>query len=950
LRNSFFSNLGAAMASISYDGQSFLIDGRRTWLVSGAIHYSRVPRELWRDRIHAARQAGLNCIETYVFWNFHESRPGVFDFTGDRDLRHFIQLIGQAGMYCILRPGPFVCAEWDNGGLPAWLAKIDGIKLREGHPAFLEACSRYLGAVMEQVRDLQVTAPGAGRAAGSDAAATGPDQPAMGFTPGQGAGPIILMQAENEWFASNKAQHDAYLHELVRYLRENGCTTPIVNCNNLWQRIDGTIDAWNGIRHMAADLRQLRVVQPHAPRLVTEFWPGWFDPWDGPHATHNSPELVLYRLAGLLAVGAQYNLYMFHGGTNFAFTGGRSIVSKSCFMTTSYDYDAPLAQGGKRTRKYDLIKRVSTFASHFGHILAALDPEHQNAVAALTETDHGPSVIHQRGEQGDVVFLLKALDDTREKIEVMLPNGLTLPVPLGPDEPAAWLLLDATLAPGIVLDYTNLRPFALPARKMLVLYGPAGADGIICINDAPFHMTVPTGKAPLVESHEDLTIVVLNHEQVDAAYLTPRGLVVGADGLILHGTPRPRTGWSTATTIALDGKTATKRVTASPRPTAPRLASWSQHEPTDLLDGSSAAYQPIAGPTTHEKLNNAFGYGWYRITGPAKTARANQALAPGSADRLHLFIDGKPSSAILGVGPAAQYDPSALSLGKCNVILADNLGRMNFGLHVGQTKGLWSHLYAVKPVKLPKPKIVRGTSPDPFTWRGYVLNHRVGERHPADALTWKIKPAARMPMILDIQGLPLGALIQINGVPIAFYNPEGSAGYLRLLLEIGSPHSPLTGGQNDLTLALVDSYDPKACKLDAHVKLYQTTANLTEKAEWAFAPWPASPPSPEAFAAAAKGGARPCWYRTIFNVKDATTPLWLEPLGLSKGQLYLNGHNVGRYFVATAAGKKVPPQTRYYLPEPWLRTDAPNELVVFDEHGKAPNKCKLVYDANGPYL
>jgi beta-galactosidase len=109
------------MANISHDGQSFLIDNRRIWLVSGAVHYARTPRELWRQRLRAAKQAGLNCIDTYVFWNLHEPQPGTFRFDGDADLRAFVQMIGEEGLYCILRPGPYVCSEWDFGGLPAWL-------------------------------------------------------------------------------------------------------------------------------------------------------------------------------------------------------------------------------------------------------------------------------------------------------------------------------------------------------------------------------------------------------------------------------------------------------------------------------------------------------------------------------------------------------------------------------------------------------------------------------------------------------------------------------------------------------------------------------------------------------------------------------------------------------------------------------------------------------------
>ena len=136
------------MANITYDHQSFSIDGRRIWLISAAIHYPRTPHQLWRKRIRAAKQAGCNCIETYVFWNVHETEPGVFDFAGDRDLRAFIKIVGEEGMFCYLRPGPYICAEWDFGGLPAWLNNIEDIDFRTANSPFLEASARYIGAVM----------------------------------------------------------------------------------------------------------------------------------------------------------------------------------------------------------------------------------------------------------------------------------------------------------------------------------------------------------------------------------------------------------------------------------------------------------------------------------------------------------------------------------------------------------------------------------------------------------------------------------------------------------------------------------------------------------------------------------------------------------------------------------------------------------------------------------
>lgn len=909
------------MPNISYDGQSFQVDGRRVWLVSGAIHYTRTPRELWRRRIRAAKQAGLNCIETYVFWNAHEARPGVFNFEGDLDLRAFVQMIHEEGLYCIVRPGPYTCAEWDFGGLPAWLHRIEGIKLREANGPFLEACARYLGAVMEQLKGLQITDPA-------------PRGPGSG-------GPIIMMQAENEWICHNPAQADTYLREIVRYLRENGCAVPINVCNNLWQRVDGAIDTWNACDHLSADLRQLRVVQPNAPRLVTEFWTGWFDQWGGPHNTTHNPEWNLHRLASILASGAMYNLYMFHGGTNFGFFGGRSVAAPDCFMTTSYDYDSPLLEAGGRGAKYHAIKRISTFAGHFGQLFAGLDAGTPPPAAVAVDQPHHPiSVISQRGTMGDVVFIFKSQNDKTQSLSVLLPNGLTMPVTLG-DERVAWFVTNANLAGVATLTHTNLRPWAFADRKMLVLYGVAGSEGLISINDATWSVRVPQDRTPLVEIHEGLTVVVLSREQIDATYLSPGGLVVGALALDDHDRPVPAPGWSHMTTIGTTGEVT--RIAAKPAraSVAPRLGDWQSADTDAFVEGSSELFKPIPGPASLESLKCDYGYGWYRLT--QKRAVAGNAFSPQSGDRLHVYSKKKLQT-ILGLGPGASSDPERLALDTTAVVLADNLGRFNFGWNVGESKGLLDHLYNVRALKLGKPKPVAGMSPDPFEVRGYWLYLRRGERRPADAWTWTLNAKKGHPIFIDLWRFPARAMILVNNKHVGMYDPIQTAGYARITLNVGDVvHS----GKNELKISLFDK-DTAGINPLRYIKAYEATATLTADSAWSFAPW--RPPSPDAFNAAAKSSLNsPCWHRASFKVASTTSPLWFEPIGLTKGQLYLNGHNIGRYFVATPDGKPVPPQSRYYLPEPWLHTDKPNELLVFDEHGRPPQKSRLVYDPTGPY-
>jgi beta-galactosidase len=928
------------MPTISYDGQSFSIDGRRVWLVSGAIHYPRVPHQLWRRRIRAAREAGLNCIETYCFWNAHEPQPGKFDFSGDLDLRRFVQVCGEEGMYVIVRPGPYICAEWDFGGMPAWLHRLYGdepLKLRQAHPLFLEACARYMTAIMGQVRDLQIT--GSGQPERNTTNGNHFGHAAGGYL-GGGGGPIIMMQAENEWFSHNEEQAEKYLRELVRYLRENGCEVPINNCNNLWQPIDGTISTWNGARNLATDMRQLAVVQPEAPRLVTEYWPGWFDMWGGAHATVD-PDLHLYRTAGILATGSQYNLYMFHGGTNFAFWGGRTVATPGCFMTTSYDYDAPLLEAGGRGRKYEVTKRISTFASQFGNVFAHLSTEPPASIVAPTEEDHPLCVMHQSGSQGDVVFILRAEKDRTRQTQVLLPDGITLPIELG-DERAVWLLLRANLGGVAELNYTNLRPWAFLEKKMLVLFGPAGGTGVIGLNDASFTVQIPTANDPVVERHDELIVVVLSTEQVDCAYPFAGGLAVNCAGLDDAGKPLPTPG--TRPTIIIDTEGNVTRATGKParKPTAPRITGWEHAPLTSLVDGTDEAYADIAGPESLERLGQDYGYGWYRLTG-IKPA-AGQLMAPQAADRVHLYTDGKLQK-VLGMAPGAENGPTSAKLASTTVVLADNLGRFNYSQAMGEQKGLFGHLVNVKPAKLTKPRRVSERAADPFALSGWVSHRRKGDLPQSESFVWTIKPSGRQPMVLTVEGLPLRGTWVLNGEPMAIYLAGNSAHFARYVFTPGE--RGFTGGNNELKFSPLEGTDPKF-DIVRHLTLHQVTATPTAKATWAFTPW--TMPDGSAFGKLPRSlPLQPAWFRGSFTVSDKSVPLWFEPRGMSKGQLFLNGRNVGRYFVATHTKKAVPPQKLYYLPEPWLKTDGPNELLVFDEHGQSPTRSRLVYNAMGPY-
>ena len=231
------------MPTISYNGQSFSIDGRRLWVLGASIQYARVPSALWSQRIAAIRQAGFNTIETACPWLLHEPRKGRYVFEGDANLRQFIQLCAGAGLRVILRAGPYVGAGFDGGGLPGWLIESPGIRLRESDPQFLEHATRYFRRLLSEIAGLQVT----------------------------DGGPIFLVQSEHAWTCANEAQAAGYLHDITRIIRESGISVPIINSNDLWQDSPETIDTWRGYNDLLMHLRQLRTVQPTAPRLVSAF-------------------------------------------------------------------------------------------------------------------------------------------------------------------------------------------------------------------------------------------------------------------------------------------------------------------------------------------------------------------------------------------------------------------------------------------------------------------------------------------------------------------------------------------------------------------------------------------------------------------------------------------------------------------------------------------------------
>jgi beta-galactosidase len=318
------------------EGDHFVLDGKPFKILSGELHYARIPREYWRQRLRMAKAMGLNTVATYVFWNVHEPQPGVFDFQGNADLAAFVHMAQEENLYVLLRAGPYSCAEWDLGGFPAWLLKTPEMQkaLRSNDGAFMQAAERWLMRLGQEVASLQI---------------------------GRG-GPILATQMENEY--GNFGSDQAYLAHLRDIFIRAGFTDSLLYTADNWRNIargilPGVYAATNfGIRNHEKGMAALAQLRPGAPVFVSEYWPGWFDHWGHPHETRPvAPQIE--DLEYILQHGAGVNIYMFHGGTSFGFMSGSSWTDNKFLPdVTSYDYDAPLDEAGHPTPKYFAYREV----------------------------------------------------------------------------------------------------------------------------------------------------------------------------------------------------------------------------------------------------------------------------------------------------------------------------------------------------------------------------------------------------------------------------------------------------------------------------------------------------------------------------------------------------------------------------------------------------------------
>ncbi len=885
---------------VTYDRYSFLIDGQRVFLTSGSIHYFRVPRALWRERLEQAKAAGLNAIQFYVAWNWHEAAPGRFDFTGERDLDHFMTLAEEMGFYLVARPGPYICAEWDFGGFPPWLMQTAGLRLRHFDPIYLRYVDRYFEQVLPLIARHQR------------------DHPARQGKPGG----VILVQAENELGIVAREDAALYMRHLVDLYRRIGITVPIITCAG---GAEGTIECVNA--HAPADsFAEIRRKQPDAPIHCTEFWPGWYDTWDhAQEAYPRSPAVVERETWRVLAHGGSgYNYYMWHGGTHFGYT-------TMYLNTTAYYPLAPLSEAGGLWEKYYRCRRVACFAQTFADILTTARSGDFSDIER--DTTLGANFFQRVSERGKILFIENP-NPTRVGIYIH-SNDLQQDV-FVPGESVRPVIYDAPLGGGATLAFCTagvLGRWTEGATTQLVVYGDPGVTNraIVAIRvpvtqeplvkgdliaewreqearaesaivspidpgdpeeqellaeverlvalEAPFGdadmeseppslpPTEPGGVLAFTISFKDApqtaeftveghtySLLALPTELADRTWWPPDAvlpaLFIGASSALFPADGTVQLGlkeganrlWRYAA-----GALEAQSVPAScVLPTPPDLTAWAYHDgeiesAPDYDDSQAIA---MYAPTNRVFLDAQAGYAWYRTAFDSDAEREAALTFTAFADRILVFLNGEFLAKTFPPAEERVADPSLtvsvrLRAGR-NVlaVLTDNLG------HV---KGEWQ--FRGRPMEQDK----KGLFGDVLLDYSRVLTN------------WRFLP-----------GLTA--------------ERDPCSGRADVAFEVNKP----------LRVAGWEWRPAEAIRPEKRLRWYRTTFRLSAE-------------------------------ELVFPGRE----LRLDLTGMGKGVLWVNGTNLGRYWTING-------HTSYYVPKCWLAEE--NVITLFEEEDCAPDAVRLIWD------
>jgi len=942
-----------AKASVDFDGKGFLIRGKRTFIVSAGIEYARVPRPLWRDRLLRFKRAGFNCIETYVFWNFHEAREGQFEFTGSRDLDAFLKLAGSLGLYAIVRVGPYSCAEWDSGGYPVWLRFKPNLQVRTDNAAFEASVTRWWSALLPVVAKNQI----------------------------HRGGNVILVQLENEHPAGwgTDGLSNPYFQFLQRLALAQAIEVPYF---------------FSGLNHGSepAGSSPWSSAARNSPWFTTEFWCDWYNDYGETGTDVRSKDRATWKIVAYGGNG--YNYYMAHGGSNFDYFNNDEDAS-------SYDYGAAVGEAGDLRPEYYKFKRAAWFARSFQRILETSD----NATNDYGNAASNPAVIvtARKSPDGSIIFLDNPSSSPQQTTVTLsrksYPTSDTLTLAPGEIMP---VVTDFPIIPGVTLDVAPVRILGiLPQRNTttLVIYGQPGTPAEAHFQTTSAAKVIRGTPALHVDSAgvmlaaafpahgvsdysfetggRRIRILAVNDDLADRTWFVDAGakslIVCGpsyagetklSNGRLSTVTEAPMAPQDSPAIVEYDSGDRPIPLTESSPPMATlpeaKLAIWSYHTATAVASPSFDARSWLSSsplPVQMGADGDVSSYAWYRAAFTLPTSGNYTVVLEAARDHLIPFIDGKRASS--GDGKSNSF---TVDMGAGDHLLAlfvSHSGRSKLYPYIGpisnvDAKGITGQAeivggLAADPIDLtqwrmmPASNSATGTAPPMPSaegWKDYTVGVDGFGSRPGFAWFQTTLPAATNAAggLVNFRSVDDNCWVYLNGKQVASHN-GWNVPFTLSAWNGWNPHGP------NVLSVLVQNTDGIG-GLDAGASFTASRFSIPIT-HWALHGGPGEPGADEDWAGLARfsQGSGPCFFRSTFRIQSfiGAYAVWhVVTDGLSRGSVWVNRHNLGRYPQTTKA-------PGVYIPECWLQK-GDNSIVIFDEEGNSPKSIRIEADHDASRL
>ena len=934
-----FPAAAIAKPYIDFDSKGFLINGKRTFIVSAGLEYARVPHQLWYDRLLRIKRAGFNCVEIYTFWNFHEPKENQFNFAGDHDLGAFLVMVKKLGMYAIVRVGPYYCAEWDNGGYPLWLKFKKGLRVREDNKVFEQCVDRFFDKLLTIVFKNEINNGGA----------------------------VILVQLENEHTKGwGTIMPDGYFKHLQAKALSLGLQVPYF---------------FSGVHHSSDPAGDGKIDDPTRPNpwFSTEFWSVWYSQYG---AKSHDAGVYDRRTWKIIAHGGNgYNYYMVHGGSNFGYTNNDEDAA-------SYDYGAAIGQAGDLRPIYYTFKRAAWFARSFQEIL-------ENSTDATTTyskliKDTALKVSARTSSAGDIIFL----DNPGSKsVKIRLTeSNVSLTIDSGEIYP---LVHSFKINPEITLDWAYTRIFAVVKQQNTTTIIVDCEKG----SDISLHFAARTGRQIKLQSpdikisegkididaimsdsnqpqkyifsvgSQTVRVLAMNRQSTDKTWIADEGgknyIISGVNYIGGLSIKDQRINVDRETPLLADNSNPVwlytdKKVlllnkqgahTAN-QPAKPLLNKWKQKNAAEPASASFNALNWLHSKTPLQMGadGDLTADAWYRtsLTIPVSGKYTIQVKGNG---RGQAFIDGKPT---------AQWKLNdgeiSLNLKKGKHALAiftAHDGRDKLAGYIGpianvDSKGVFgdalikqggpfiSELHNWYFVKASRRDDVKQKPPkfDTTVYKKYKIGTDAFNLKEGygwfETLIGKL-PAGTSKLTLSFRSVDENATVFINGKEVSHHDGWNEP------FEITVTDTEVLKGPVRLSV-FIENYSNEG-GIDQPVKI-NTIGNATAITGWSMKGGVGDLKETKGWhiiSTDSKSGSGPCFYRTKFTapISKGETFIWrVDPKNMGHGSIWVNGHNLGRYPEKIDA-------PGLYIPECWLH-NGPNDLLIYDEDGNLPTDASVI--------